>query len=361
MGAYGLTWVTLAIASAPAVLADKPFRKPQLVTLFGAAAGLLALYGYGFARLAAPVDLSNLTIRVVQPDNPEDSKYDPQKFAANVERYLSLTRQPSASGRPPQIVIWSEGAIPAPIDQILDPQAWTSSALSSALQPGQTLMMGAIRTRGSAAAPLYFNSLFVLARDAGGIRLVSSYDKHRLTPFGEFMPFGSALEKIGLRKLVPLGDFTVGPEPAAIAPAGMAPFQPLICYESLFPGFTRAGARRTGVRPQWIANISNDSWFGRTAGPWQHLNLAAYRAIEEGLPMVRATPTGVSVVLDPYGRRLPKAELPLGQRGVIDAPLPRALRNNTLYYRYGDALFWVLVLLSTSLAVRQNVLSVKKP
>ena len=85
-------------------------------------------------------------------------------------------------------------------------------------------------------------------------------------------------------------------------PPGLPPFQPLICYESLFPGFTREGAAASGVRPAWIVNVSNDAWFGPARGPWQHLNIASYRAIEEGLPMVRATPTGVSAVIDAYGR-----------------------------------------------------------
>ena len=112
--------------------------------------------------------------------------------------------------------------------------------------------------------------------------------------------------------------------PRPITPPGLPPVQPLICYESLFPGFIRDGARASGVRPSWIVNISDDAWFGPTNGPWQHLNLASYRAIEEGLPMVRATPTGVSAVIDPYGRVLPGKLLGEGVYGAIDAALPGA-------------------------------------
>ena len=116
--------------------------------------------------------------------------------------------------------------------------------------------------------------------------------------------------------------------------------QPLICYEALYPGFTREGASAAGFRPDWIVNISNDAWFGATSGPWQHLNIASYRAIEEGLPMVRATPTGVSAVIDAFGR--PLASLPEGALGVIDRPLPPAL-GPTPFSRFGDAPFAVMV------------------
>jgi apolipoprotein N-acyltransferase len=140
-------------------------------------------------------------------------------------------------------------------------------------------------------------------------------------------------------------DFTAGPPPRPLAPWGVPAFQALICYEALFPGFTRAGAVATGIRPAWLLNVSNDAWFGKTSGPLQHLNLASYRAIEEGLPMVRSTPTGVSAVIDGYGRIQPKARLGLGELGVIDARLPPALQP-TIYSRFGDLPFLALTLVS---------------
>ena len=158
-----------------------------------------------------------------------------------------------------------------------------------------------------------------LRAEAGDLRVTGLYDKHRLVPFGEYLPAESLLAPIGFKKLVHVGDgFTAGPPPAPIAPAGLPAVQPLICYESLFPGFTRAGALAAG-RAAWIVNVSDDAWFGRTSGPWQHLNIASYRAIEEGLPIVRATPTGVSAVIDAYGRIAPGERLDHGAMGVIDA------------------------------------------
>jgi apolipoprotein N-acyltransferase len=126
---------------------------------------------------------------------------------------------------------------------------------------------------------------------------------------------------------------------------GLPLVQPLICYESLFPGFTRQGAVLSGRRAAWILNVSNDAWFGKTSGPWQHLNIASYRAIEEGLPMVRSTPTGISAVIDGYGRRSSTQSLVQGAEGVIDATLPDPLPP-TLYSRLGDGPFAAMLLIA---------------
>jgi len=143
-----------------------------------------------------------------------------------------------------------------------------------------------------------------------------------------------------------VGDgFTSGPRPRPLGIAGLPTVQPLICYEAVFPGFTREGGALSGQRAAWIVNISNDAWFGTGIGPRQHLNIASYRAIEEGLPMVRATPTGISAVVDAYGRVAPAQRLGIGAYGVIDAPLPPALPP-TPYNRLGDLPFCLMLALS---------------
>jgi apolipoprotein N-acyltransferase len=153
--------------------------------------------------------------------------------------------------------------------------------------------------------------------------------------------------------MVHVGDgFSSGPAPAPVAlRAGLPVIQPLICYESLFPGFTREGAARSGRRAGLIVNVSNDAWFGVTSGPWQHLNLASYRAIEEGLPMVRATPTGISAIVDAYGRNDPGQRLELGRQGAIEGQVPPALAP-TPYARFGDAALVLLLALSALSAIR---------
>jgi apolipoprotein N-acyltransferase len=177
------------------------------------------------------------------------------------------------------------------------------------------------------------------------------YDKYRLVPFGEYIPLDRFFAPLGLHQLVQVGEgFSTGPRPQPMLIQGLPAMQPLICYESLFPGFTRQGAIMAGRRASVIVNVSNDAWFGATSGPLQHLNLASYRAIEEGLPMLRSTPTGVSAVIDAYGRIVSGDSLSHGVMGVIDAPIPSALPT-TIYARIGDLLFALMMSLSGLVAL----------
>jgi apolipoprotein N-acyltransferase len=356
LGAYGLTWVTLAIAAAPAVLLDKVGWRPRALTLTFAAIALAGLYGFGFDRLgqAAPTPATAPLVRVVQANIDQKDKWRPENLQLIFDTYVGLTRRPGAAR--PDIVVWPEGALPAVIDDLLAPASPYAPRFRDALEPGQTLMMGANRVElGRDGAVHYFNSLVALRREDVGLRVTGVYDKHRLVPFGEFMPLGALATKVGFRSLVHMpDDFTAGPASAPLAPLGVPAVQPLICYEALFPGVTREAALRRGQRPAWILNISNDAWFGAGSGPLQHLNIASYRAIEEGLPIVRATPTGVSAIIDAYGRIVPGARLGLGRLGVVDARLPPALRP-TPFSRRGDLYFGVLLLLSAAAAAARRV------
>jgi apolipoprotein N-acyltransferase len=355
VGAYGLGWITVAAAASPALLLDAwagPGRKSAAGLLVPAlaAVSLAGLHAFGLTRLAhAPPDAPGAPwVRVVQADVDQESKYDAAAFRSIMDRYVTLTARPAA--HPPDIVVWPEGAIPAAANDYLAPDTWTRAAIEGALRPGQTLLQGAYRIDGPPGRPAYFNTLLALRRQPQGLVLTGTYDKYRLVPFGEYLPLESWLAPLGVKALVHVGDsFTPGPPPRPLKAAGLPPVQPLICYESLFPGFVRAGARAAG-RPAWIVNVSNDAWFGPTSGPLQHLNLASYRAIEEGLPMVRATPTGVSAVIDAFGRIRPGASLGQGALGVIDAPLPPALRP-TLFSRLGEAPFTMMLALSATIAI----------
>jgi apolipoprotein N-acyltransferase len=350
VGAYGLSWLTVAAMAALAA----PFvfgRRSSTWTLLGAGVSVIvALYAFGQVRLAHPAHVRPEAkwVRVVQADVRQEAKYDADKFQLIVDRYLRLTALPPARGHAPDIVIWPEGALAAAANDLFRPTAWTSAAIAGALRPGQVLLIGAYRETKLGGELVYYNSLFALRRDGDGLAPLAMYDKFRLVPFGEYLPLEKVLAPLGVKKMVHVGDgFTAGPFPRPMAAPGIPRVQPLICYESLFPGFTRQGAMLEGARADWIVNVSNDAWFGRTSGPWQSLNLASYRAIEEGLPMVRATPTGVSAVVDAYGRPLTGALLPLGAFGVIDAPLPPPLPE-TPFGRFGDTAFWILMGLSAS-------------
>lgn len=353
VGAYGLGWITVAACAAPALLWPGPRRRRAWIAMGLAAMTIACLYIYG-AWFRLPFEVTDpatptptIWVRVVQADVDQESKYDEALFRSILDRYTRLTAQPSssASGRVPDIVIWPEGAIPDSVNNYLAPDTWTRAAITGALRPGQTLLLGGYRLTGPGDQPKAYNSLLALRAKDGGLAMTGLYDKFRLVPFGEYLPAEGLLAPLGFKKLVHVTDgFDPGPPPRPITPEGAPPVQPLICYESLFPGFVRQGAR-IGGRPAWIVNISNDAWFGKTSGPWQHLNIASYRAIEEGLPMVRATPTGVSAVIDAYGRIRPGASLGQGVLGVIDAPLPPALAP-TPFDRWGETFFWSMMALS---------------
>ena len=348
VGAYGLSWMTVIAMGALAAPFAFGRRRTTWAVFAGGAAIVAGLYAYGTVRLAdtAPIRPDAPIVRVVQADVRQESKYEVDKQLSNAQRYLRLTAQASTLERAPNIVIWPEGALPWSANEMFRASSPIAGAIAGALRPGQTLLMGGYRVDEKAIRATYYNSLFALRRDGADLKVMGVYDKYRLVPFGEYMPMETVMGAIGFKKLVHVADtgFTSGPQPRPLEAKGIPRVQPLICYESLFPGFVREGAK-VGGRADWIVNVSNDAWFGQTSGPWQHLNLASYRAIEEGLPIVRATPTGVSAVIDAYGR--PTRILPLGAFGVIDAPLPPPLPQ-TPFGRWGESSFWLMTALSAA-------------
>jgi apolipoprotein N-acyltransferase len=186
-----------------------------------------------------------------------------------------------------------------------------------------------------------YNSLEVL--DGAG-QIVASYDKFHLVPFGEYIPLRGILP---IDKLTPgRGDFSAGPGPRTLALPHLPPVSPLICYEAIFPGDVADPARR----PRWLLNITNDAWFGDSSGPYQHFQSARMRAVEEGLPLVRAANTGISGVVDPYGRVT--ARLGLDARGILDVALPEALPVPPPMARFGAFPLGILLLAALFLAWR---------
>lgn len=341
VGVYGLSLVTVAATAALAPLIGPGARRSRLISAGLGALALIAVGTFGAVRLAqSDLQFTDTVVRLVQADVKQETKWSPDAYRSIVDRYVALTGQ--AAARTPDVVVWPEGALPASANDVF--ASADAQAIAGALRPGQTLLMGLARGEADPMAPeggRYYNSLFALADEGrAGLRVAAVYDKHRLVPFGEYLPLGSIMTGIGLRSLVHMpSDFSAGPTPAPISFPNAPPAQVLICYESLYPGFTPGAAGR----PEWIVNASNDAWFGATSGPRQHLNLASYRAIETGLPIARATPTGISAMIDPWGRIVDGERLDPGVMGVIDAPLPRPT-GITPYGRFGDWPFFLAAL-----------------
>ncbi|HPD92840.1 MAG: apolipoprotein N-acyltransferase [Rhodobacter sp.] len=314
-GALGLSALTLGLSAALAtggLWAQRRAPRRAALGMGAAVLALLAAWGWGAARLATPLPAGpGLTLRLVQANVPQDQKWDPDLMDGFFRRHLALSAAPAETR--PDLVIWPESAAPFYLDR---PGNGLRMAAEAA---GAPLVLGLDRRAPDARGiRRYYNALAVV--DAQG-EPVAVYDKHHLVPFGEYMPvLGAWAADRGWSGLAAqaLAGYTPGPGPRVLdlGPAGRV--LPLICYEAVFPRDLR-----TPERPDWILQLTNDAWFGTHIGPFQHFAQARLRAIETGLPLVRAANTGISAVVDARGRVA--ARLDLDTMGVLDAPLPGAL------------------------------------
>ncbi|WP_255448518.1 apolipoprotein N-acyltransferase [Telmatospirillum sp. J64-1] len=328
-GVYGLSFVTVLVASLPALLGGEGSAVRRIASVAAGAALLAGLWVGGAARLPeGPVRMvEGVHLRLVQANIAQNHKWRDDLRMAHLAQHVALSQEPADI--PPTHVIWPETAAAYFLD--LDPMRSRDVALAA--PPGGLVLTGAPRATPQGIEPFQVWNSLKAVNDQG--QVIGVYDKAHLVPFGEYMP---------LRGLLPFEklthgstDFSAGPGPQSLTFPGLPPVSPLICYEVIFPGAVIG----EGERPEWMLNITNDGWFGISSGPYQHLASARMRAVEEGLPLVRAANTGISAVIDPWGRSV--AELELGTRGVIDSPLPGSLGHATLYGRYGNTIPLVLI------------------
>ncbi len=389
IGIYGLTVVTVIVAAAPLVVAARlssaneadaarthstahawwssPYAGAAVAALLLA---VLAAYGAIRLRGDAGASVPGVKLRIVQPSVPQRDKWLPAKQREIFDLHLDLSQR-NPDGEPDKLasithVIWPEAAMPfLPLNEPV-----ALAAIGDMLPNNVHLITGALRverppeTSADASIPRTtnekklpasndarasattaqkqrtraYNSLMAFGSEGG---LVTVYDKIHLVPFGEYLPFQDALESIGLEQLTRIrGGFTAGrsPRPLLDVP-GLPPLIALVCYEAIFPAAVVQGADR----PSLVLNVTNDGWFGNTTGPRQHLHMARVRAVEEGVPLIRAANNGISAIIDSYGRVL--NSLKLDQRGVLDADLP-ASATKPAYACWGDRLFVIYIFLS---------------
>ncbi len=351
IGIWGLTFLAIAIFASPATLIDDRglTRRPGL-PLLASLAILIAMGAYGTLRLSAhPTHLvDKVKLRLMQPDLQQDVKFNYSAKKAVMEKYLALSDRatgPHSTGvKDATILIWPESAFPF----FLTREADAMAQIADFLPPGTTLITGAVRPPDVPAGMKItraYNSIYIIGDDG---TVLSFYDKLHLVPFGEYLPFQSAMEKLGFVQLTKMrGGFIPGTRRRAMDVPNAPKVLPLICYEAVFSG----AVVPHGERPGWIVNVTNDGWFGISSGPYQHLQQARLRAIEEGLPLVRAANTGVSAVIDPVGRVI--GHLTLGSEGVLDSGLPAAIAQ-PLFTRTGDLPVAVFVALSALVVLRRR-------
>lgn len=332
-GVYGLSLVVVLLALAPAAFAGPQAERRGLIRgAVGATLGVLALFAVGTVRLALhpAAARDDVAVRIVQPNIPQREKINPDLWARNIERAAALSAPPAIDDRQ-LYILWPENAAP-----VIDEAPWMIERVDALLPERAILLAGAVRRETEDEGGAVYNSLAFLIPSANGRMIGGYYDKHHLAPFGEYLPLAGLLRTIGLAQLAPYEEgFAKGPGPRRIE-MGPARFAPLICYETIFPG----AIYPRGERPDWLVVVTNDAWFGDSAGPRQHLDQGRLRAVELGLPMARAANTGVSALIDPVGRYV--GRLALYESGAIDAPLPEALAP-TLYARLGDGPFFVML------------------
>ncbi len=357
VGLHGLTPVVIALFAAPATLTDETFRQWRFSPTAIAIVVFAVIFGFGVWRLhLGSVEMTpNVRLRIMQPNLAQDAKFRPAAGPEILRRYLDLSDRstsPSVAGLVNVThLIWPESAFPFVLSR--EPQAL--GMIASTLGKHTILLTGAIRMEsGSSVEDKAYNSL--LAVDGTG-KIIASSDKVHLVPFGEYLPAGRLLRAAGLRQLIALpGGFTAGTARRTMSVPGLPAFQPLICYEAIFPGEVtpNAGSDSPAARPAFLLNVTNDGWFGLTSGPYQHAAQARLRAVEEGLPLVRAANTGISMVVDPYGRAL--KELPLGTAGILDSQLPKPIEP-TFFARHPVApvAATFLVMLAASLVGRRRM------
>jgi apolipoprotein N-acyltransferase len=362
IGIWGLTFCAVALYASPAVLADDRAhtRRPWLPCGLGAAA-IVALAIYGAVRLEQTPTrfVDGVQVRIMQPNLQQDEKFNYSQKQEVMSRYLALSERGSQSTglRDVTLLIWPESAFPFFL--VREPDALAQ--IAKLLPEGTALITGAIRPPDTAPphGPVTsaYNSIYVIGH---GGAILSVYDKVHLVPFGEYLPFQDLLEQLGLMQLTKVrGGFIAGDHRRNQTAPGAPNFLPLVCYEIIFPGdavprsgetgwFYRHFGRYlgwptvtgAGERPGWLLNLTNDGWFGASAGPYQHFQQARVRAIEEGLPLVRAANSGISAVIDPLGRIV--KSLPLGSMGVLEARLPQPIAP-TPYARLGDGPVGVII------------------
>lgn len=313
VGLYGMNVLAVFIFASPALLGTRRGVKTGL----SMAVILFATHlGYGAYILAQPdpqPERGSKVVRLIQPQIPVGGDTDDASRARVFDQHMAMSAQsPENGGKIPDLIIWPETAIPFILSENQD----AYSRIGDMLQDGQVLISGAVRQENmtAGAVPRYYNSIYVFD-DKG--QVVGAADKVHLVPFGEYLPFGQLFDSFGINAIAAMpGGFSAGSTHVVLTPPGMPSLYPLICYEAIFPYEVNAA----GETADLLLNVTNDSWFGNSPGPYQHFHEAQVRAVEVGKPMIRAANSGISAVVNQKGEIV--AGLGVSISGMLDTTIP---------------------------------------
>ncbi len=329
-GVFGLSFVVVYIASSPYnFLFTKPNIEkmgfyPRIIT---SVIVLVFIVIYGYLRLEAnPTEYTNISARLVQPSIPQTAKWEAEEFWRNLDMHVELSKKEGN----PNLIIWSEAALTVPYH--LKPVM--QAILSVFANDEQILLTGGVSDNNKVDDDLeLYSSLIGIDRYSTKI---FEYHKAHLVPFGEYIPFKNILP---LKKITPgLMDYTQGRRKSVIIKKFDLAIWPLICYEAIFPQEVRVSNRLVDL----LINVTNDTWYGNSSGPYQHLEISRMRAIENGLPMLRVANNGISAFIDPVGRILSKTEL--NQVTVLDNYVPKKLSEETFFSKYNPSILLLQML-----------------
>lgn len=341
-GAYFTTALTIFWMATP-VLAwqawgDKRLRYGIIGT---AVASIVTCYAFGALRLAdnPTVLRDDVAVAVVQPNISQDEKWEATQVLDHFMKHVGIMEDAikeigTASTYKSVAFVWPETSID---ESLLMGVPDAPRALVETLSPlpyKATLVSGIWRQEGEQGTqhPSYFNSVGGLVMKDGKISLETLYDKHHLVPFGEFLPME---ELLNLTPVVGFAGFQWGHGPAVQKSEAVPPYGVMICFEAIFPWYAKSEGG------EWLVNTSNDGWYGDTPGPYQHLAMTRFRAVEQGKPIARAATTGISAVIDSYGRVV--KSLPYQTQGHIVSGLPKMASSPTLYTILGESLYFLLI------------------
>jgi len=350
IGALGLSALALYAFASPAALRGAGGPVARAYPIVASVLVLAGFWLWGDHRLnGSDVQETGVTVRVVQLDRPQ-AELRPSQASEILDEYLALTLTEGLDAV--DLVIWPEGSVPA----FLQNEPRLLERLHAALPLGTRLVAGAPHIVWSPInqPEAVYNSLHALRIGEEHIIVEDRYDKVKLVPFGEANTIAALTRPFGLETLSQYGvGFDAGANARTLSLGAAPPFAPLICYEVVYPRFSPRGSDR----PAWLLNISNDSWFGDSAGPAQLLNQARYRSIEEGLPLVRSATAGVSGIIDPYGRVGHIAGVEESQ--VLDLVLLASL-DKPFYGHYGDGPWVIAFAFLAGIALIRPVLARQK-